>query len=224
MNTPATQTPALPPGPAILAAMQCAILDALPPHPGASEAQKAAQREGALEFLAALHPRNAMEATLAAGIVVAHFAAMDCFRRAAQGGLTVDLHLRIVGKAIALCRMINVQMRDLARRQGGIAVQPAARPASVRSAPVQAGPVQPLPEPGADAQPAPEATRASTPPQPPVAEGRHERRRRERAERHAAAAAQRAGRGSGAADIAARQRLAAEIAARAAASAVVAAA
>ncbi len=222
MNTPPTQTPTFPLGAAILAAMQCAIIDALPPRPDAPEAQKAAQREGALEFLAALHPRNPVEATIAAGIVTAHFAAMDCFRRAAQGDLSVNLHLRTVGKAIALCRMIDVQMRDLARRQGGHAEQPAAQPAPVRSAPARPETVQPVPEPGAPAQPAPEAVPASAPPRPPVAEGRHARRQRERAERHAAAAALRAGRGSSAAEIATQQRLLAELAARAAASAVAA--
>ncbi len=223
MNPPATQTPTLPLGPAILAAMQCAILDALPPRPDASEAQKAAQREGALAFLAELHPRNAVEATLAAGIVAAHYAAMECFRRAARGDLSVDMHLRTVGKAIALCRMIDVAMRDLARRQGGHAVQPAARPASVRPELVQPESVQPMPELGARAQPAPEAARASTPAQAPTAGGRHERRQRERAERHLAAAARRAGLGSGAADNATQQRLLAEVAARAAASALAAA-
>jgi len=214
INTPPTQTPTLPLDPATVTAMQCAILDALPPRPDASEAQKAAQRDGALAFLAALLPRNPVEATLAAGIVVAHYAAMDCFRRAARDDLTVDLHLRTVGKAIALCRMIDAAMRDLARRQGSLAVQPAARPASVH----------PLPVPAARAQPAPEAAQASPPQQPPTAEGRHERRRRERAERHLAAAAQRAGRGSGPADIATHQRLLAEVAARAAASVKAAAA
>jgi len=218
MTATSVDLPPLALGPAILAAMQCAILDALPPRPDASEAQKAAQREGALDFLAALHPRNPVEATIAAGIVVAHYAAMECFRRAARGDLSVDLHLRTMGKAIALCRMIDRGMRDLARRQGSLGVQPAARPAAVRPASVQ-----PVPVLGAHAQPAPEAARASKLPQPPVAEGRHERRRRERAERHLAAAAQRVGRGSGAADSAMQQRLLAELAARAAAPAVVAA-
>jgi hypothetical protein len=211
MNTPPTQTPTLPLDPAILTAMQCAILDALPPRPDALPAQKAAQRDGALAFLAALLPRNPVEATLAAGIVVAHYAAMDCFRRAARDDLTVDLHLRTVGKAIALCRMIDASMRDLARRQGSLGVQPAARPASAH------------PVPTARAQPAPDAAQASIPPQPPIAEGRHERRRRERAERHLAAAAQRTARGSGPAEIAMQQRLQAEVAARAAVSAVAAA-
>ncbi len=255
MNPPATPTatPNLSPIPAILAALQCAILDALPPHPGASEAQKAAQREGALEFLAGLHPRNPVEATIAAGIVAAYYAAMDCFRRAARGDLTMDLHLRTMGKAIALCRMINAGMRDLARRQGGVAIQPAALPASARPVPVQAVPVRPgseqavpaqavpeqavpaqavpeqavpaqavkvqplpgRPEPEmcASGQPVPEAVGPSAPSQPPVAEGRHERRRRARLERHAAAAAQRAGRRPGAAEVATQQRLLAELAA-----------
>lgn len=207
MNTTPTTTL----DPATLTVTQCAVLDALPPRPDASPAQKAAQRDGALAFLAALLPRNPVEARLATGIVVAHYAAMDCFRRAARDDLTLDLHLRTVGKAIALCRMIDVSMRDLARRQGGLAVQPAARPASAQ------------PVPAARAQPAPDADQPTPAPQPPIAEGRHERRRRERAERHLAAAAQRAGRGSGPVDIAAQQRLLAEIAARAAASAVAAA-
>jgi hypothetical protein len=175
MNTPPTQIPTPTLDPATLTAMQYATIDALPPRPDASPAQKTAQRDGALALLAALLPRNPVEATLAAGIVVAHYAAMDCFRRAARDDLTVDLHLRTVGKAIALCRMIDASMRDLARRQGSLAVQPAARPRSVQ------------PAPAAHAQPTPEAAQPSPPPQPPIAEGRHERRRRERAERHLAA-------------------------------------
>jgi hypothetical protein len=212
MNTPPTQTPTLPLDPATLTGMQCAIIDALPPRPDASPAQKAAQRDGALAFLAALLPRNPLEARLATGIVVAHYAAMDCFRHAARDDLTLDLHLRTVGKAIALCRMIDVSMRDLARRQGGLAVPPAARPASAPSVPA------------ARAQPAPDPAQPIPPPQPPIAEGRHERRRRERAERHLAAAAQRAGRGSGPVDIATQQRLLAELTACAAAPAKAAAA
>jgi hypothetical protein len=234
MSTPATQTPTLPLGPAILAAMQCAILDALPPHPDASEAQKVAEREGALDFFAALCPCNPVEATIASGIVTAHFAAMDCFRRAARDNLTANLHLRTVGKAIALCRMIDVGMRDLTRRQGGLGLQPAAQSALARPAPVRADPVrtdsvrpqpvQPMPEPAARAQPTHEAAWASKPPQPRVGEARHERRQRERAERHAAAAAQRASRVSGGAGVATQQRLLAELAAARAAAAAVAAA
>ena len=214
MNPPAAQTPALPLDAASLAAMQRATLEALPPRAGATEVENAAQREGALAFLAALLPRNPVEATLAAGIVAAHYAAMECFRRAARTDMPLDLHLRTVGKAIALRRMSDVGMRDLARRQGGFAVQPAAQRASVRLEPV----------PGARAQSAPESALPSTPPQWPVAEGRHERRRREHAERHLAAAVQRAGVGSGAKDNDMQQGLLAEVAARVAPPAVAAAA
>jgi hypothetical protein len=140
MNTPPTQTPTPALDPATLTATQCAIIDALPPRADASPAQKAAQRDGALAFLAALLPRNPVEARLATGIVVAHYAAMDCFRRAARDDLTLDLHLRTVGEAIALCRMIDVSMRDLARRQGGLALQPPARPASAQPVPAAAAP------------------------------------------------------------------------------------
>src|SRR5580658_8082886 len=102
MNTPPTPTPTLALDPATLTAAQCAIIDALPPRPDPSPAQQAAQRDGALAFLAALLPRNPVEATLAAGIVAAHYAAMECLRRAARDDLTLDLHLRTVGKAMTV--------------------------------------------------------------------------------------------------------------------------
>ena len=52
MNQPPTQTAALPLGAATLAAMQRATRAALPPRPGTTEAEQAAQRDGALVFLA----------------------------------------------------------------------------------------------------------------------------------------------------------------------------
>jgi hypothetical protein len=209
MNSPPTETPAVPFDPATLTAMHSTLVGVLPPRPGASEAEKTAQREGALAFFAALLPRDAVQAMLAAHIVASHYAAMECFRRAACEVLSLDMHLRMVAKAVALCRMIEREMNDLARRQGIPARRPVTRPAAV---------------PAALAQPAPEAVRASTPAQPPVVENRHERHRRERAERHLAAAARRAGLGKDAVVNAMQERLVAEVTARAAASPVVAAA
>jgi hypothetical protein len=212
MTPPPTQTPADPLDPATLAGIQSATINAVPPRPGASDADKAAQREGALAFLAALRPGDPVQAMLAVHIIASHYAAMEYFRRAARDDLSIDLHLRVMGKAVALCRMIERGMRDLAWRQGIPALRPAARPASV---------------PAARAQPAPEAAGASTPPQAPVAESRHARRRRERAERHLAAAARAPARHPAAAaalpagvvpvgpDQALHQRLLAEVAARA---------
>jgi hypothetical protein len=184
MNSPSAGTPALPLGPATIAATQRTVIDALPPRLGASEAEKADQRKGALEFLAAPCPRNPLRAMLAARIVTSHYAAMECFRSAARDDLPVALYLRTAGKAIALCRMLEVAMRDLARHQGGVVGQPAF-----------------------------EATRPSAP-QPPSLEGRHARHLRERAERDAAAAARRAGPDTNAADSALQQRLQVEVAAR----------
>ena len=66
MNPPTTQTPTLPLDPATLAAMHSTTFDALPPRPGASDAQKAAQRDGAVAFLAALLPRDPVQVMLAA--------------------------------------------------------------------------------------------------------------------------------------------------------------
>jgi len=114
--------------------------------------------------------------------------------------------------------------QQLAAQQ--LAAQQPATPRPAASAPAEG--------PGPGVQPAPEAARESTPPQPPPAEGRHERRRRERAERHAAAlrasgrrpagvVAPPAGVAPAGPDEDLRQRLLAELAARAAASTAVAA-
>ena len=212
MTPPPTQTPALPLDPGTLATMQSAVVDGLPPRPGAGEAEKAAQREGALAFLAALRPGDPVQAMLAVHIVASHYAAMEYFRRATREEMSLDMHLRIVGKAVALCRIIARSMDDLARRQGIPALRAAARPVPVVRA-------QSAPE-AARTPLAPEAARAEAPAHPPVAKNRHERRAREQAVRHLAATAQRAGLGAGAVVNAMQERLRAEVAARAAAPAV----
>jgi len=199
MNLPSpTETPTPSLNPATLAAMQRATIDALPPRPGASDAEKADQRDGALEFLAALAPRDPVQAMLAVHIVGAHYMAMEYFRRAAAHELSIDQHLRTVGKAVALCRIIHRTMLDLAQRQGNPMRRSAPRPAVV---------------PIARPQPQPEAAHPNTPSQPPVPEGRHERRRRERAERHLAAAQHRMGPATTVPENAMRQRLQAQAAA-----------
>jgi hypothetical protein len=208
MNAPPNQTtPSDPLDPATLAAMQSATVNAVPPRPGASDADKAAQREGALAFLAALRPSDPVQAMLAVHIIASHYAAMEYFRRAARDELSIDLHLRIVGKAVALCRMIERAMRELAQRQGvPVLRRVAARPTAV-----------PASAPAADAQPAPDAAPASMPAQPPVGENRHARRQRERAEQRLVAAGRRAGFGAGVIEKAMQDRLLAEVAARSAA-------
>ena len=204
MNPSPTQTPAPSLAPATLAAMQTAALDALPPRPGASDAEKADQRVGALEFLAALFPRDPVQAMLAVHIVSAHHMAMEYLRRAARHDMPMDLHLRTVGKAVTLCRVIEHALDDLARRQGIPASRPAARPA---------------PQPAARPQPGPRPAQPTTPSQPPAPEGRHERRRRERLERDLATAQRRLGHAPAAPANLMHQRLRAEVAALVAATA-----
>jgi hypothetical protein len=199
MTPSPTQIPTL--DPAVITALLSATTDGLPLRPGASEADKANQRAGALAFLAALRPRDLLEVTLATRIVSLHYAAMECLRRAARDSLPPDLHLRTIGKAVALFRMMDGTLHELQQCQAGRVGQPAVLPA-VRAAP------QP--------QAAPEVVRASTPVQPPVKEGRHERRHRERAERHLASTVEAAGLPKGALENAMQQRARAEVTARAA--------
>jgi hypothetical protein len=181
--------------------MLSATIDTLPHHPHASAEATATEREAAFLVITALRPRDPLEAMLAARVVAAHYHVMDNFRCAAQPGLPPNLQLRFQARAVALSRLMDATLHNLLDRQTAAARQPGALPAAV-----------PTPR----AEPAPDAARASPPPQLPV-EGRHARRRRERAERPAAAA-RLAGLVSGGPDHAMRQRLLAEVAARAAAS------
>jgi hypothetical protein len=195
--------------PATLDAMRNATIGALPPRPNASEAETASQREGALAFLTALRPADLMQATLATRIVATHYAAMECFRRAARDDLPIALHLRMVGKAVALCRLMDGTLRDLLRSQGVPALRPVTRSAAM-----------PASAPATRTQPAPEAAPARVPSQPPMVEGRHARRVRERAVRQLAVLAQRAGLGTNAVRDALQERLQAEVAASAATAAM----
>jgi hypothetical protein len=176
-------------------------IDTLPHHPQASAEETATEREAAFLVIAALRPRDPLEAMLATRVVAAHAHVMDNFRCAAQPGLPPNLQLRFQARAVALSRLMDATLRNLLDRQTAPARRAEALPAAASAL---------------RAEPAPEAARASTPPQLPV-EGRHARRRRERAERQAAAAKP-AGLAPGGPDHAMHKRLLAEVAARAAAS------
>jgi hypothetical protein len=153
MTPQPTQNPALSLESATLTAMLRTTIDTLPHHPDAPEAEQAIHRQAAFEIIAALRPRDALEALLAARLVAAHYHAMDAFRCAAQRDLPINLLLRYQGKAIALSRLMTTTLRDLNRRQAGPALQPEALPAEV---------------PAARAQPAPSATQVATSSPPPA--------------------------------------------------------
>jgi hypothetical protein len=200
------------------AAMLCTTMDALPFHPGASAEQKAAMREAASLVVAALRPRDPLEALLAARFVSAHYHVMDDFRAAAQPNLPPALQLRYQARVIALCKTMDATLGTFLARQTAAPRRPAEVAASVAAQPAPEAAradAPPVPAP-ALAEPTPEAALASTPPRP-VVEGRHARRCRERAERRAAGAKP-AGLAPGGPGQEMHKRLLAEVAARAAAS------
>jgi hypothetical protein len=86
--------------PATLANMLHATVAALPVAPDASAEDLDAQRQAALLAVTALCPRDPVEAMLAARIVSAHHAAMECFRRAARHDIDDNSALRLQGKAV----------------------------------------------------------------------------------------------------------------------------
>ena len=110
--------------PATLADMLRATVAALPIDPDASADDLDAQRQAALLAVMALCPRDPMEAMLAARIVSAHHAAMECFRRAARHDIDDNAALRLQGKAISLANLAMRTLRELRKCQA----EPAAYP------------------------------------------------------------------------------------------------
>ncbi len=110
--------------PATFADMLRATVAALPIDPDASSENQDAQREAALLAVMALCPRDPMEAMLAARIVSAHHAAMECFRRAARHDIDDNAALRLQGKAISLANLALRTLRELRKCQA----QPPAYP------------------------------------------------------------------------------------------------
>lgn len=156
----ATQPTPLPLDPAILATLLQTTLDALPLHPAATQDEIAAIREAAVHAVTTLHPRDPMEAILAARIVATHLAAMDCLRCASQPGLPLALKLRCLGKFATLARLADATRQALAQAQARPALQPATVPATIlaprpQPAPVAAEPARPAPPqpPQRDARP-----------------------------------------------------------------------
>jgi hypothetical protein len=108
---------------------------------GRTPAQLQTQRDAGAEPIAALQPRNSVEASYAARAAAAHYGSMECFRRTMLPGTPDNAGLRWQGKALALSRMNTEMVRALRECQ---AASPLAQPAT-RPAPAAAGP---LPGPG----------------------------------------------------------------------------
>ena len=126
MTTIQVQAPPLALDPATRSNLLQTIIDTTPYIPNSSEAEKAAQRDGAFALVAALDPRDPVQAMLVAQLMAANHACIHAYRCAALPGVPPALHLRYQGKATAFARLVAARMRDLRRLQDA-ALKAAAR-------------------------------------------------------------------------------------------------
>ena len=160
MTTSQTSAEPLPLDPATFNTMLRSTIDALPPPPHATAEARAQQHQTAFLAIAALHPRDPLEAMDAARIVALHFHAMYDLACSIQPNVTNELQLRCQARAQALGRQSDKMRADyLYRQESEPARRPAGLPASAAVAP------EPQPQP----QPAPQAA-AAEPTAAPMAE------------------------------------------------------
>jgi len=161
MTTIQTSAEPLPLNPATFNTMLACTVEALPHPPGATAEQRAERREAAFLALAALHPRDPLEALLAARIVALHFHAMYDLACSIQPNVPGPLQLRCEGRAQALGRQSDKMLTDYLKRQK---TEPARRPAGLPAS------AEVIPEPQAQPQPAPQAAAAEVKAAPATAE------------------------------------------------------
>ncbi len=103
--------------PATTDATLATIFGALRLDPDRTPGQLQIQRDAGAALIAALHPRDPVEATYAARAAAAHYASMECFRRAILPDTPDNAAIRWHGKAIALSRMNKDMIRALRESQ-----------------------------------------------------------------------------------------------------------
>jgi hypothetical protein len=112
-----------------VADMLTSVFATLPGEPQRNADEVTHAQQAAAATLVALMPADALEAEMAVRIVAAHFAAMDCFRRAALPEVPDAMAIRLRGNAMGLSRMAERMTAALERRQGTdrAALSPAAK-------------------------------------------------------------------------------------------------
>ena len=130
--TPQPAAAHLPLDPAVTAETLATIFGAQRPDRDRTSAPLDPQHEaGAL--IAALHPRDPLEAAYATRAAAAHYGSIECFRRALLPDVPDEAAIRWHGKAVALSRMNTDMVRLLTERQAATPrgqSQPAGRPAT----------------------------------------------------------------------------------------------
>jgi len=161
MTTLQTGAEPLPLDPATFNTMLRSTIEALPHPPHATPAERAEQREAVFLAIGALHPRDPLEAMLAARIVALHCHAMHDLACCIQPNVPGDLQLRCQARAQSLGRQSDKMRADYLLNQQN---NPARRPAGL---PVSAViPQEPQPQP----QPASQAAAVDPKAAPPTAE------------------------------------------------------
>ncbi len=155
MTTIQTSLEPLPLDPATFNTMLRTTVEALPYPPGATAEQRAEKREAAFLAIAALHPRDPLEAMLAARIVTLHYHAMHHLACSIQPNIPGELQLRCEGRAMQLGKPVG---HDASR----LPQAPADRVGAPAGGPARLGRYQPRAPGAAAAQAAPAATPAGT--------------------------------------------------------------
>ena len=128
MTTIQTSLEPLPLDPATFNTMLRTTVEALPYPPGATAEQRAEKRDAAILAIAALHPRDPLEAMLAARIVALHYHAMHDLACSIQPDVPGELQLCCEGRAMQLGRQSDKLQADYLKRQNS---EPARRPAGL---------------------------------------------------------------------------------------------
>jgi hypothetical protein len=150
MTTFQTSAEPLPLDPATFNTMLRSTIEALPHHPHATAEARAERCDAAFLAIAALHPRDPLEAMLAARIVALHYHAMYNLACCLQPNTPSDLQLRCQGRGESLGRQSDKMRAEYLHNQQ---TNPARRPAGLPASAAVAREPQPQPQP----QPAPQA-------------------------------------------------------------------
>ena len=93
------------------------MIAALPSIEHLTDEQRSDRVAAAMLALRAFDPKEPIEAMLATHAVLAHHAAMTCYRRAAHGNQPAAIASRLFGSAATLSRTLGDMLRNLEERR-----------------------------------------------------------------------------------------------------------
>ena len=109
--------PRVPLTPAIARHIARTLRAAIPVPPNATELEKQALQDAAVDALVAMHPGDPLEAMLACQAIAARHAEVDCYRRAKSPGVSPAMADRLCRTAASLSRSAALALRDLEAMQ-----------------------------------------------------------------------------------------------------------